>query len=968
MSVADLDNVALMDVSRVQDYRRRWMIVVGVNDYAEESSSGLCNLANAVSDAGAIFETLAEDYGFEGEFLCRDRDVLATESFDPDTRRRLADRSSGPGSREDIDDAFDRLSRVIERDDLFLFFYSGHGSNEGAGYLVPHGAKSGQHSSFYMYEELFDRLDSLRCLHKLLLFDCCFAGVTTRGTAARSSAEIDDRGIPPGGPSQATQAERPIVLADRLVVLAATNSWEVTPDSYRQRSAGGVHNSNNSAFTRSIVDALSEVSPGRYIDPIVLKDDIFKFVKAAFGGSGIDIDKLRPQSAEHGEGCLLLRRPGLRMRVPDTLLISAGLKEDHRETLTCLDGVPPLTWSLLDPPPGLSIRDAALLVRPSVLADDEILVTVRVDDADGNSAEQDVRIVIQTSEVTPPRIATKALPPAVEGRSYRTQLEFELSAPPYTVEAIGLPDGLTLSGHPARLIGQVHPTARADPVQRHVQISVADRLGQLASRTFRLAVLENDAYCEVPAGAFQVGCHPSAKRIETLRSLGLLGSRSSPIEQRFPPKEALLPRFLIRKRPVSNRDWQAFVDATDYAVVPVHWEDSNFSMERHGDHPVINLTLENVLAYCDWRGTRLPSALEWEKAARGPTGYLFPWGDGFNKDYCNGPDLFGVVGRLRTEFRWLWRLLTSVDQFPQGASPYGVLDMVGNAWERVQERVVSRGNWKQGYRGGAVDRGGENLLAFARLEDGDSLRWDGSKTRLEPQAEPIKTPIGFRDVVELDDLTIYPQGFVSIAPSLFNLPSEGRVWTTRRVELARYSVSNEEYAEFVRVTGHPAPRHWLEIGAGNIPLQERHLPVVNVSYQDALAFCRWKSNQFGHACRIASKRVWQVAVHGPGDAREGFSARAYPWGDNYDRFLCNGRDNGWGGPRPVHDLLGGVASCGAFNLIGNVAEWAAEGLAIGGSWMDDCREPNTWFRNCQGSAPDVGFRYMREQAAEDELS
>jgi formylglycine-generating enzyme required for sulfatase activity len=128
-----------------------------------------------------------------------------------------------------------------------------------------------------------------------------------------------------------------------------------------------------------------------------------------------------------------------------------------------------------------------------------------------------------------------------------------------------------------------------------------------------------------------------------------------------------LPAFSIDRTEVTQRAYQACVDAGACSA-PV--DAPTYDPVARGDHPVTSMTWDDAVAYCAFAGERLPSEAEWEKAARGTDGRRYPWGDDdatcalANTAGCTADDDDLPVGSL-----------------PDGASPFGALDMAGNVWE-----------------------------------------------------------------------------------------------------------------------------------------------------------------------------------------------------------------------------------------------------------------------------------------------
>jgi formylglycine-generating enzyme required for sulfatase activity len=155
-------------------------------------------------------------------------------------------------------------------------------------------------------------------------------------------------------------------------------------------------------------------------------------------------------------------------------------------------------------------------------------------------------------------------------------------------------------------------------------------------------------------------------------------------------------------------------------------------------------------------------------------------------------------------------------------------------------------------------------------------------------------------------------------------------------KISKYPVTNMQYQTFVAATGHRAPGHWSE---GAYPPNKANHPVVNVSWDDAVAYCQWLSEATGKECRLPTEAEWEKAAGW--DAEQGVK-RTYPWGDEFDVSLCNMAESGIGDTTPVGVYPGGASPYGVMDMAGNVWEWMAtesegeKGLKIvkGGSWAN----------------------------------
>lgn len=174
--------------------------------------------------------------------------------------------------------------------------------------------------------------------------------------------------------------------------------------------------------------------------------------------------------------------------------------------------------------------------------------------------------------------------------------------------------------------------------------------------------VEQVNWVDVPAGLLGRGT-PVGEMAAVARRYADTGVPVEWYKKEAPRAEIHVPAFRIARTPVTVGQWALFAAAT-----------GRTASQTRADHPVTGITWEAAAAYCRWLGdrldiaVRLPAEDEWERAARGDDGREFPWGEEYRTGLANSVD-FGIG------------TTTPVGSFPEGASPFGVLDMAGNVDE-----------------------------------------------------------------------------------------------------------------------------------------------------------------------------------------------------------------------------------------------------------------------------------------------
>jgi len=220
-------------------------------------------------------------------------------------------------------------------------------------------------------------------------------------------------------------------------------------------------------------------------------------------------------------------------------------------------------------------------------------------------------------------------------------------------------------------------------------IALALHAGQAAFAAPSTDVSRSDDYSlmvKVEAGGFKRG----SQFDETKEYLELCRKWDNAcelwwFEDEFPQKKITLDSYWIDMYEVTNTQYLEFVKATGHRPALDDscltekcregnlWEGNSFPPSIR-NQPVVQVSWYDADTYCRWRNKRLPSEAEWEKAARGSIGNIYPWGSAPPK------------GRATFQRKWQGVFtMTDVGSYPQGASIYGVFDMAGNVWEWVDD-------------------------------------------------------------------------------------------------------------------------------------------------------------------------------------------------------------------------------------------------------------------------------------------
>jgi formylglycine-generating enzyme required for sulfatase activity len=282
------------------------------------------------------------------------------------------------------------------------------------------------------------------------------------------------------------------------------------------------------------------------------------------------------------------------------------------------------------------------------------------------------------------------LKPEVSGST--ATLSFEMEAHGYG--AVLATEGASASGHTQELLSAMHELSRT-------------RLQSLSHEWKVLPQQMVEIVHARPANSTPPGMVKIPEAEFDFRSAGIMieGGNDLGVDVQYPWEDAPhryhqhkmhIKSFYIDKYPVTNATFKKFLDSAHYHPRDDHnflrdWKDSAFP-EGWEDRPVTWVSLEDARAYATWAGKRLPHEWEWQYAAQGTDGRNYPWGKEWNPAVVPAPDKRRAMGGP-----------SSVDAHPQGASPFGVMDLVGNVWqwtdefadEHTRTAILKGGNYYQ---------------------------------------------------------------------------------------------------------------------------------------------------------------------------------------------------------------------------------------------------------------------------------
>ena len=266
------------------------------------------------------------------------------------------------------------------------------------------------------------------------------------------------------------------------------------------------------------------------------------------------------------------------------------------------------------------------------------------------------------------------------GRELTPVLQGDKAILSFPMEAKGYGAVLALRGEPDAAIKTLMTKMKA---MTTVPLAKFDGKWTTLPQTMT-AIAPTKAYSAAPADMVEI---PGGEFTFKVSSKAMEGANQAGIDVAYPWEDAprrfheramTIKRFFMDRTPVTNKQFKAFLDASNYrpkdsANFLKDWKDGNYP-QGAADRPVTWVSIEDARAYATWAGKRLPNEWEWQYAAQGTDGRLYPWGNDWRPDAVPTPNMSRVFAPP-----------APVGAHPAGIGAHGVLDMVGNVWQWTNE-------------------------------------------------------------------------------------------------------------------------------------------------------------------------------------------------------------------------------------------------------------------------------------------
>jgi len=451
---------------------------------------------------------------------------------------------------------------------------------------------------------------------------------------------------------------------------------------------------------------------------------------------------------------------------------------------------------------------------------------------------------------------------------------------------------------------------------------------QKTNKEMKIIKLTEDVeieFVKVPEGEFIMGV-----------SEGVWPPRYSDAQ---PEHKVYLDEFWISKTPITIGQYE------------VCYPDKDFGDNK--DLPVHFITYSEARYFCTWLKEksglpiRLPTESEWEKAARGNDGRIYPWGD-------EDPD----------SYFWDHKSLHSVGRYPYAASPYGVQDICENIGEFVADyydenyyQDSPKRNPKGPVEGFWHVIRGKEMRAYARESEGDQInprfgfRCAFSDEPTTPSVVEIKHEASsFQPSFTIKKEENYEEVLVSIAEEIdmpfVHVPAgEFLMGSPADDEKPQHAVFLDDYW----IGKYPVTHEqYAAIRPGHVDFNEetRKNPVFNVMWTLAKDYCEMLAALTHLTIRLPTEAEWEKAS-------QGTDARLYPWGNQEPTTeLGNFQDyNEYFNPTPVDKYPLGASPYGIMDMGGNLMEWTTD-------WYDENYYSVSPYKNPKG--PEKGdYRVIR---------